>query len=84
MYGGLQRGLLLEDDPGQVQQHLVPLHLQLRSLVDLRVAQPDPAKLEVPLEQALVVVGEEAVVGLVDDLGHPDHVADAVLVIQEK
>ena len=28
--GGLEGGLLLEDDPGQVQQNLVPLYLQLK------------------------------------------------------
>ena len=33
----LQGALLLEDDPSQVQQHLVPLHLQLGSLIDLGV-----------------------------------------------
>ena len=77
--GGLQGGLLLEDDPRQVQQHLVTLHLQLRALVDLRVAQPNAAELEVLLEERLVVGGEVAVVRLVDHLRHPDDVPRGVL-----
>ncbi len=77
--GGLHGGLLLEDDPGQVQQHLVPLHLQLRALVDLGVAQPDAAKLEVLLEERLIVGGEVSVVRLVDHLRHPNHVSRGVL-----
>jgi hypothetical protein len=77
--GGLHGGLLLEDDPGQVQQHLVPLHLQLGALVDLGVAQPDAAELEVLLEERLIVGGEVSVVRLVDHLRHPNHVSRGVL-----
>ena len=41
----LQRALLLEDHPGKVQQHLVPLHLQQRPLVYLGVPQPETTEL---------------------------------------
>ena len=45
----------------------------------MRVAEADAAKLEILLEERLVVVGEVSVVGLVDHLGHPYHVARGVL-----
>ena len=65
---GVQGALLLEDDPGQVEQHLVPLHLQLGALVHLGVAEPQPAELEVLLKHRAVVVAEVAIVVLVDNL----------------
>lgn len=34
----LDGALLLEDHPGQIQQDLVPLHLQLRLLVEMRIS----------------------------------------------
>ena len=37
----LYRALLFEDHAGQVQQHLVAFHLQLRFLVEVRVAGED-------------------------------------------
>ena len=43
----LKGGLLLEDDAGQVQQHLVPLHLELAALIQLCVTQPNAAELQV-------------------------------------
>ena len=52
----------MEDDPGQVEQHLVPLHLQLAALVELRVSEPDPAELQVLLEDGLVVAVEDVAV----------------------
>ena len=64
----LQGALLLEDDPGQVEQHLVPLHLQLGPLVHLGVAEPQPAELEVLLKHRAVVVAEVAIVVFVDNL----------------
>ena len=65
---GVQGALLLEDDPGQVQQHLVPLDLQLRPFVQLGVPQADAAELEVLLEHSAVVIAEVAIVVLVDNL----------------
>ena len=65
---GVQGALLLEDDPGQVQQNLVPLHLQLGALVHLGVAEPQPAELEVLLKHSAVVVAEVAIIVLVDNL----------------
>lgn len=58
----LNGALLLKHHPGQVQQHLVPLHLQLRPLVQLGVPQADAAELEVGREYFLVVHREVAVV----------------------
>ena len=70
----------MEDDAGQVEEHLVPLHLELAALVELRVAEPDPAELQVLLEDGLVVAVEYvAAVGLVDDLRDPDDLAARVL-----
>lgn len=43
----LDGALLLEDHPGQVEEHLVPLYFQLRFLVQLGIPQPDAAELQV-------------------------------------
>ena len=64
----LQGALLLEDDPSQVQQHLVPLHLQLGSLIDLGVPQTKSAKLEIFLKHLTIVITKVPVIVLVDDL----------------
>ena len=47
---GVQGALLLEDDPGQVQQHLVPLDLQQGPLVDLSISQTKATKLKIFLK----------------------------------
>lgn len=43
----LNRALLLENHSRQIQQDLIPLHLQLRLFVQLRIPQPDSAELQV-------------------------------------
>ena len=45
----------------------------------MSIAQSNPTELKVFLKEHLVVVAEVSVVGLVDDLGHPYHVARCVL-----
>jgi hypothetical protein len=57
----LDGALLLEYHPGQVEQHLVPLHLQLGLLVEVGVAEADAAELEVAGEHLLVLLGEGVV-----------------------
>jgi hypothetical protein len=57
----LDGALLLEYHPGQVEQHLVPLHLQLGLLVEVGVAETDAAELEVAGEHLLVLLGEGVV-----------------------
>ena len=61
----LQRALLLEDDAGQVEQDLVPLHLQQGPLVQLGVPEAEPAELEIFLKHSAVVLTEVALVVLV-------------------
>lgn len=46
----LDRALLLEDHAGQIEQHLVALHLELGLFVQLGVAQADAAELQVGRE----------------------------------
>ena len=76
--------LFVEDDAGQVEEHLVPLHLQLAALVELRIAEADAAELQVLLEDGLVVAVEDVAAGvrptvaLVDDLGDADDLAVVV------
>ena len=70
---GVQGALLLEDDPGQVEQHLVPLHLQQRPLIDLSIPQTQATELEILLKHLTVVITEVAVIVLVDHLGHANH-----------
>ena len=64
----LYRALLFEDHAGQVQQHLVAFHLQLRFLVEVRVAETDAAELEVAGEDFFVELGEGLVAYLVNHL----------------
>ena len=61
----LQCALLLEDDPGQVKQDLVPLHLQLRPFVNLCVPKAESAELEIFFKDGTVVITEVAVIVLV-------------------
>lgn len=62
------RALLLEDHPSQVQQHLVPLHLQLRPLVKLSVSEADAAELKVGRENFLIVRREGTIALLIYNL----------------
>ena len=68
LYHGVQGALLLEDNPGQVQEDLVALDLQQTPLVDLGVPQAQAAELEILLKNLAVVVAEVSVIVLVDNL----------------
>ena len=61
----LQRALLLEDDAGQVEQDLVPLHLQQGPLVQLGVPEAETTELQIFLKDSAVVLTEVALVVLV-------------------
>jgi len=43
----LNGALLLEDHACQIQEHLIPLDLQLRFLIQLCIPQPNPTELQI-------------------------------------
>ena len=74
--------LLLEDHPCQVEQHLVPLHLQLTLLVQLSIPQPNPTELQIAGEYFLIHGREGWITLLVYHLQHKNHLLSHVYLIQ--
>ena len=69
----------MKDEDIHVEQHLIPLDLQLTPLVELGVPQTDSTELQVLLEHLLVVVGKVALAVLVDHLTNTNHISSSVL-----
>lgn len=76
-------GLLLEYHPGQVQQHLVALYLQLGLLVEVSVPEADSAELEVTGEHFLVRFAEGLVAHLIYNLQSKSKVSKSELEVPQ-
>lgn len=75
----LNGALLLEDHTRQVKQNLVPLDLQLRLLVEMRIAQTNTAELQVTREYLLILLGKRSVATFVNHLSDPNDIPVDVL-----
>jgi hypothetical protein len=64
----LDGALFLEDHSREIKKHLVPLHFELASFVQLRIPEPNSAELQVTGEHFLIVTCETRVRLLVDHL----------------
>lgn len=61
----LHGALLLEDHPGKVEEDLIPFHLQLALLVELRVSQADATELKVTRKHLFICWRETGIVRLI-------------------
>lgn len=75
----LNGALLLEDHTRQVKQNLVPFDLQLRLLVEMRIAQSNTAELQVTREYLLILLGKRSVATFVNHLSDPNDIPVDVL-----